>query len=390
MTLPVSPNTLSFSQIQTEFGGSNPISLSEYYRSGSYVRTNTNAPAGPIVTTGAISLSTFRGATQGVLTPTYSFGTIPTSINEGSSGTFNVTTTNVDDGTTLYWTIATNAGDFSTTSGSFTITSNAGSFSVSPSADATTETTAETFTVSIRTGSTSGTVQATSSAVTINDTSQTAAATYSFGTIPTSINEGSSGTFNVTTTNVDDGTTLYWTIATNASDFSTTSGSFTITSNAGSFSVSPSADATTEPTAETFTVSIRTGSISGTVRATSSAVTINDTSQTPPSSATWSVGFSNSGTPGAINTFVLVTLNRAATVSTTYTFTGKVVENNAVFNVPNVTIPVGSTASNPNAASGFTNGSGPYVNITLRVTPATVPYPLTPSTAIDTTFRYSA
>ena len=170
MTLPVSPDTISFSQIQTEFGGSNPASLSEYYKSGTYVRTNTTAPNGPIVTTGAISLSTFRGATQGVLVATYAFGTIPTSIDEGSAGTFNVTTANVADSTTLYWTIATNAGDFSTTSGSFTITSNAGSFSVTPAADTTTEG-AETFTVSIRTGSTSGTVQATSSAVTINDTS---------------------------------------------------------------------------------------------------------------------------------------------------------------------------------------------------------------------------
>ena len=36
MTLPAS-GTLSFSQIQTEFGGSNPISLSEYYKNGSNV-----------------------------------------------------------------------------------------------------------------------------------------------------------------------------------------------------------------------------------------------------------------------------------------------------------------------------------------------------------------
>ena len=288
MTLPVSPNSLSFSQIQTEFGGSNPISLSEYYRSGSYVRTNTTAPNGPIVTTGAISLSTFRGATQGVLTPTYAFGTIPTSIDEGSSGTFNVTTTNVADGTILYWTIATNAGDFSTTSGSFTINSNTGSFSVSPSADSTTETAAETFTVAIRTGSTSGTVQATSSAVTINDTSTTPA-------------------------------------------------------------------------------------------------------PTPPSSATWSVGFSNNGTAGPISTFINVILNRAATVSTSYTFTGVVVQNSVTFPCPTVTIPIGSTspAVAPNAFSGITNGSGPYSTITLRVTPSTVPYPLTPSTKIDTPFSYS-
>jgi len=94
------------------------------------------------------------------------------SINEGSALTVNVTTTNVADATTLYWTVS-NAGDFATSSGSFTITSNSGSFTVTPTADATTEG-SETFEVSIRTGSTSGTVVATSSAITINDTSLTA------------------------------------------------------------------------------------------------------------------------------------------------------------------------------------------------------------------------
>jgi hypothetical protein len=54
-------------------------------------------------------------------------------------------------------------------------------------------------------------------------------------------------------------------------------GSFTITSNAGSFVVNPTADLTTEG-AETFTVSIRTGSITGPIVATSSAITVNDTS----------------------------------------------------------------------------------------------------------------
>lgn len=93
-----------------------------------------------------------------------------------------------------------------------------------------------------------------------------------------SINEGSALTINVTTANVADATTLYWTVS-NAGDFATSSGSFTITSNSGSFTVTPTADATTEGS-ETFEISIRTGSTSGTVVATSSAITINDTSLT--------------------------------------------------------------------------------------------------------------
>jgi hypothetical protein len=48
-------------------------------------------------------------------TPTYAFSSVPTSINEGANGTFNVTTTDVANGTALYWTInnvTTGSGDF--------------------------------------------------------------------------------------------------------------------------------------------------------------------------------------------------------------------------------------------------------------------------------------
>jgi hypothetical protein len=106
-----------------------------------------------------------------------------------------------------------------------------------------------------------------------------------------SINEGSSLTFNVTSVGAPD-QTLYYTLS-NAGDFSTSSGSFSLTSNAGSFSVTPTADTTTEG-AETFTASIRTGSTSGPIVATSSAVTINDTSLTPVVSGSWtSYGMAN-------------------------------------------------------------------------------------------------
>jgi len=91
----------------------------------------------------------------------------------------------------------------------------------------------------------------------------------------TSVNEGSSLTFNVSTINTAD-QTLYYSL-TNSGDFSTSTGSFSLTSNAGSFSVTPTADVTTEG-AETFTAQIRIGSTSGGIVNTSSAVTINDTS----------------------------------------------------------------------------------------------------------------
>ncbi len=116
----------------------------------------------------------------------------------------------------------------------------------------------------------------------------TPAPTYSV-TAPTSINEGSSGTINVTTANVADNTELYYKVEgvpystsnISAADFGGTvpSGPFTISSNAGSFTVTPTADLTTDGQ-ETARVTIRTGSTSGTVVATDD-FNIIDTSTTP-------------------------------------------------------------------------------------------------------------
>lgn len=59
MALPVS-GPLSLSQIQTEFGGSNPVSLSEYYRGGGLVTTNNTG----VPTSGTISISNFYGTVR--------------------------------------------------------------------------------------------------------------------------------------------------------------------------------------------------------------------------------------------------------------------------------------------------------------------------------------
>lgn len=59
MALP-SSGQLSFSQLQTEFGGANPISLSEYYRGGSYVTTNNSG----VPASGAIRVGQFYGAVR--------------------------------------------------------------------------------------------------------------------------------------------------------------------------------------------------------------------------------------------------------------------------------------------------------------------------------------
>jgi surface adhesion protein len=162
-----------------------------------------------------------------------------TSVNEGSSLTFYVATRNVLL-STLYWTIlngTTTNARFGAVSGSFSLSNNAGNFTVSAIADYITEG-PTTFQVQIRTGSTSGPVVATSTAVTINDIYQTP--TYTITANVTTFNSGSSVLFNVATTNIPSGSTLYWTntgtltSANITSPTPATSGTFTITNGAGS------------------------------------------------------------------------------------------------------------------------------------------------------------
>lgn len=106
--------------------------------------------------------------------------------------------------------------------------------------------------------------------------------TYTFTITAGSVDEGGTLPISVTVLPwVIDGTTLYWTIdditTDSNTDFVSAEGSFTLTSGAGSFDILPVADHMTEGP-ETFTVSIRTGSTSGTVVATSDILTVNDTS----------------------------------------------------------------------------------------------------------------
>lgn len=56
---------ISLSQIQTELGGANPISMSEYYRNGAYTGSNNTS----VPTSGVISMSNFYGASSVDLVP---------------------------------------------------------------------------------------------------------------------------------------------------------------------------------------------------------------------------------------------------------------------------------------------------------------------------------
>ena len=89
MSLPGS-GALSLSQIQTEFGGSNPVSLTEYYAGGANVPSGT----GDIPTSGAISVTEFYG-TSDIITVAWSItgggaggtaGFVPGSYKSASGG----------------------------------------------------------------------------------------------------------------------------------------------------------------------------------------------------------------------------------------------------------------------------------------------------------------
>ena len=214
------------------------------------------------------------------------------SFNEGTSMTFTILTTDVPNGTNLYWTIfggtaiaadlsaGTGAGGAQGGTGTFTISGNTGGFSLWAIADFLTEG-AQIFYVYIRTGSITGSTVLTSEAITIGDTSR--APVYSVTPTMNNFNEGSAITVTVSTTNVPNGTVLYWTIAgtgISSTDLSQgASGSFSIYNDTASFMLTAVADYFTEGV-ETFIVSIRTGSVSGTVVTQTTAITIADTSTT--------------------------------------------------------------------------------------------------------------
>ena len=216
--------------------------------------------------------------------PTYTVTQSATSVDEGGSVTFTVTTTNVPDATTLYYSLSgtATADDFvgGTMAGSFTITNNTGNFTVNVVGDVITDD-GENFTANIRTDSTSGTIVGSSLQVTIADVSLTEAITQS----ATNINEGDLITFTVSTSGYPTGYTFYWDIqlltgGITSSDFNDGLLSGTITTNSSGQAILSKQlvqDRITEGV-EKFKLNIRTGSALGPILLSSDEVTINDTS----------------------------------------------------------------------------------------------------------------
>ena len=249
---------------------------------------------------------------------TYTLSRSPntTSVNEGTSVTFTLTTKNVGTGTKVPYTITgVTTADINNAplTGEFTVsatgTTGTATLPITISNDALTEG-SETLTLTL------DNLNVLPISVDINDTSQTRTYTLTNNATGGSVNEGGSVTFTLTTTNVANGTTVPYTITgVNAADIggAALTGNFTVNSNAASLTLNITSDATTETT-ETLNVAIN-----GTTA--SSSVTINDTSKTPTYALT------NNATGGSVNeggsiTFTLTTTNVANGTTIPYSISG--------------------------------------------------------------------
>lgn len=127
-----------------------------------------------------------------------------------------------------------------------------------------------------------GIVYATSNEITALD----AVATYSVTPSILSVNESVNINFTFTTTNVPDGTVLYWSNngTTSAADFTQgiNNGPIIIVNNTASMFLTPKPDLITEG-AENVIVHLRSDSVTGTILATANTVSVADTSVSPVS-----------------------------------------------------------------------------------------------------------
>lgn len=240
-------------------------------------------------------------------TKTYALAANPTSVNEGTSVSITLTTENVSDGTELPYTITgINGADLTAGSltGSFIVTAGTASTSFTLATDQLTEGN-ETATITLTGGLGSTTF-------TVIDTSKTP--TYTLSRSATSINEGESVTINLVTTDVFDNTVVAYTITgVTSADIAGASltGTMTVVNNAASFTITSTADQTTEGT-ETVTVSLDDGS-------SSTTVTLNDTSKTRTYSLTSGATTINEGNNVTVT---LTTTNVPDNTLVPYTISG--------------------------------------------------------------------
>jgi hypothetical protein len=241
--------------------------------------------------------------------PTYAISAASDSVDEGSTATFTLSTTNVTSGTSVAYTLSgVSSADITggLLTGSATVNSSGtATISVPIAADLLTEG-AETLTV---------TAQSASAVVTINDTSTAAVvAAYAVSAASSSVDEGAIAVYTLTTSNVSGGTSVAYTI-TGVSAADITGGALSgvaIVNSSGTATISIpiAADLTTEG-AETLTV---------TAQGKSASMTVNDTSL---SVSTYSLSAASASVDeGSTATFTLSTTSVAAGTSLSYTLSG--------------------------------------------------------------------
>jgi hypothetical protein len=223
---------------------------------------------------------TIVGATM----PEYSITSNTINIKKGQSVKFIIATTNVNNGTTLHWnndgtTIASNFIQ-NINSGSFIINNNVGIVVLTVIKDFSSEDT-KNIIINIRTGSSTGQSMVISEPVTILGISNLPSYKITSGSGSGSnniINKGQSIRFVITTTNIVDGTILYWT-----NDGTTIDRDFTQNINHDQLTVNKnrcviiltSKNTLTTNNNNTIIINIRTGSITGPIIITSNTIIIN-------------------------------------------------------------------------------------------------------------------
>jgi len=210
---------------------------------------------------------------------------------------------------------------------------------------------------------------------------------------PANANEGANASFTITTTNVSNSTTLYWsTNAVSSSqptglDFTdgVTSGTVTINNNAGTITRTLSNDLATEGV-ESFSISLRSGSVSGEILATSGIVNIGDTSTTPaptppptpppdpsPSPGPTPAGFTFSVSPASDMNFNIPISQ--GTVSYAYTVTCNsgsgsiIVQETSRPSQWSVSV---DGISSPGASTSFSMSAGQSRSVILGIEPLTI------------------
>jgi hypothetical protein len=217
------------------------------------------------------------------LVPSATIGVSTTNVNEGQSVEFTVNTTNIPDSSILNFstggTVVAADFDDNTLTGTLTVVGTGSStgivtFTRTLIAEGGTATEgSENFNIVITNGVT-GAALTTTPSITINDVIPS----YNVAPSVSTVAEGDSVTFTINTTNVGDGTQLYWREEGNASSndwIGGGTGNFLVNNNVGIVTITTVLDWNNEN--ENIILSIRTGSTSGTITTTSSAVTITDT-----------------------------------------------------------------------------------------------------------------